>query len=224
MKQNFKKIGAVLLSGAILFAFASCGKNETPIETDNASTTESTTAQNTTIASAETSTAEPTETQKPTENAKPTETQKPTENAKPTQTKPATTQENSKPTVKPTEKATEAPKPQKQAPKFIFAQSFPIKVTAYNAQFDVTKASVTGGYWSGDTYFFDLRVSIKRCSDGIDGKKTGSARIILKDSKNNIVRKTSIVAGSLAVGEEGSGLISWSVDAPGTYTVEITSI
>lgn len=216
MKQNFKKLGAILLSGAILFAFASCGKNETPIETDNASTTESTTTQKTTVASAETSMAEP------------TETQKTTENAKPTQTKPTPTQANPKPTekstVKQTERATEAPKPQKQAPKFVFAQSFPIKVTAYNAQFDVTKASVTGGYWSGDTYIFDLRVSMKRCSDGIDGKKTGSARIILKDSKNNVVRKTSIVAGSLAVGEEGSGLITWSVDAPGTYTIEFTSI
>lgn len=216
MKQNFKRLGAILLSGAILFAFASCGKNETPIETDNASTTESTTTQKTTVASAETSMAEP------------TETQKTTENAKPTQTIPTPTQANPKPTekstVKQTERATEAPKPQKQAPKFVFAQSFPIKVTAYNAQFDVTKASVTGGYWSGDTYIFDLRVSMKRCSDGIDGKKTGSARIILKDSKNNVVRKTSIVAGSLAVGEEGSGLITWSVDAPGTYTIEFTSI
>lgn len=216
MKKNVKKLGAMVLSGVMLFAFASCGKNETPTATDTPSTTESTTAKETTTAPVETNTAKPTETQKPTENAKPTESA-----PKPTEAKPKPTEKS---TEKQTEKATEAPKPQKQAPKFIFTQSFPIKVTAYDAQFDVTKASVTGGYWSGDTYIFDIRVSMKRCDDGIDGKKNGTARMTIKDSKGNVVRRTSIVVGSLAVGEEKSGLIGWSVDAPGTYTIEFSSI
>lgn len=206
MKTNFKKLGAIILSGAILFAFASCGKDEATYETTTASTTESTTVLETTTVPTETTTTET--------------TQKETQAKKPTEAKPKPTEAKTKPAPKPTE----APKPQKETPKFVFSQTLPVKVVAFDAQFEVINAAVVSGYWSDDTYIFDIRVSMRRCDDGIEGKSNSAVRMTIKDSNGNVVRKTSMGAGNLGVGEEGYGLIAWSVDAPGTYTIEFSSI
>lgn len=233
MKRNFKKWCSVLLSVAMLFILTSCGDDKASAD-DASSTTESTTitttlkATTTTteeIATATTTEAEAKEnTQKTTEITKPAEP-KPTQ-VKPVETKPKTTEGKVKPTeakttqVKPTEA-----KPQKQAPKFIFSQKFPVKVTAFSAEFEVVNAHTQNGYWyNDDTYLFDMCITVKRCDDGINEEKASAVAMTIKDSNGNVVRKTSSSAGMLSIGEQGTGGMAWSVDGPGTYTIEFSSI
>ena len=65
---------------------------------------------------------------------------------------------------------------------------------------------------------------MKRCDDGIDEEKIATVRMVIKDSNGNVVRKTSTSTGMLNIGEQSSGSMAWSVDAPGTYTIEFSSI
>ena len=75
-----------------------------------------------------------------------------------------------------------------------------------------------------DNYLFDVSVTMKRCDDGIAEEKVATTRMVIKDSNGNIVRKTSTSAGMLNIGEQGTGSMAWSVDSPGTYTIEFSSI
>ena len=235
MKKNFKRLCTVLLTASILLTLASCGDNKT--SENNITTTESTTIvatkapEKTTGASTTTthSTTEikETETTETTTKIDKTETTqekpaqvKPTEpKNKPTQVKP--TESNTKPTqAKPTEV-----KPQKTTPKFVFPQSFPVKVTAFSAEYEVISAYTSDGYWyNEDTYLFDINITVKRCDDGINEEKASAVQMKIKDSNGNVVRNTSTSAGMLSIGEQGTGCMAWSVDAPGTYTIEFSSI
>ena len=236
MEKNFKRLCTALLTTSILLTLASCGDNKT--SENNTTTTESTTIiatktpEKTTEASTTTTVPSTTEvketeaTQKTTKankaeasQAKPTQA-KPTEaKNKPTQVKP--TESNTKPTqTKPTQA-----KPQKTTPKFVFSQSFPVKVTAFSAQYEVISAYTSDGYWyNEDTYLFDINITVKRCDDGINEEKASAVQMKIKDSNGNVVRNTSTSAGMLSIGEQGTGCMAWSVDAPGTYTIEFSSI
>ena len=234
MEKNFKKLCVALLTASILLTLASCG-NDKPSE-NNTTTTESTTIADTKApektTEASTTALSTTEVEKTEASQKTTKTDL-TEatQAKPTQVKP--TEENTKPTqAKPTEtnpkptqaKPTEA-KPQKATPKFVFPQSLPVKVTAFSAEFEVIKAYIGDGYWyNEDTYLFDINITVKRCDDGINEEKASAVQMTIKDSNGNVVRSTSTSAGMLSIGEEGTGCMAWSVDSPGTYTIEFSSI
>ena len=235
MEKNFKRLCAALLTASILLTLASCGDDKT--SENNTTTKENTTILTTktpekTTGDSTTTTHSTTEIEETETNEATTKTDKAeTSHEKPAQVKP--TEPQNKPTqVKPTEsntkptqaKPTEA-KPQKQAPKFIFPQNFPVKVTAFNAEYEVVKAYTQNGYWyNEDTYLFDLSIVVKRCDDGINEEKASAVAITMKDSNGNIVRKTSSSAGMLSIGEQGTGGMSWSVDGPGTYTIEFSSI
>lgn len=236
MEKNFKRLCAALLTATMLLTLASCGDDK-PSE-DITTTTESTTIA-TTKTPEKTTEISTTPTSPSTSEVKETETtQKTTKTsnaevsqAKPTQAKP--TEAKNKPTqVKPTEskntptqtKPTQA-KPQKATPKFVFSQSFPVKVTAFSAEYEIIKAYTSNGYWyNEDTYLFDINITVKRCDDGINEEKASAVQMKIKDSNGNVVRNTSTSAGMLIIGEQGTGCMAWSVDAPGTYTIEFSSI
>ena len=234
MEKKFKRLCAALLTASILLTLASCGEDKA--SEDNTTTTESTTItattapEKTTEASTTTSVLSTTEveeteaTQKTTKADKAEATQ-----AKPTQVKP--TEAKTKPTLaktteaKTTEAKTTEAKPQKATPKFVFSQSFPVKVTAFSAEYEIIKAYTSNGYWyNEDTYLFDINITVKRCDDGINEEKASAVQMKIKDSNGNVVRNTSTSAGMLSIGEQGTGCMAWSVDAPGTYTIEFSSI
>ena len=229
MEKKFKRLCAALLTASILLTLASCGEDKA--SEDNTTTTESTTItattapEKTTEASTTTSVLSTTEvdeteaTQKTTKTDKAEATQ-----AKPTQVKP--TEAKTKPTpAKTTEAKTTEAKPQKATPKFVFSQSFPVKVTAFSAEYEIIKAYTSNGYWyNEDTYLFDINITVKRCDDGINEEKASAVQMKIKDSNGNVVRNTSTSAGMLSIGEQGTGCMAWSVDAPGTYTIEFSSI
>ena len=232
MEINFKKWCSVLLSVAMLFILTSCGDDKA--SADDASSTESTTITTTlkatTTTTEEIATATTTEAEAKENTQKTTETTKPAEpnptQVKPVETKPKTTEGKVKPTeakttqVKPTEA-----KPQKTTPKFVFSQSFPVKVTAFSAQYEVISAYTSDGYWyNEDTYLFDINITVKRCDDGINEEKASAVQMKIKDTNGNVVRNTSTSAGMLSIGEQGTGSMAWSVDGPGTYTIEFSSI
>jgi len=229
MINNFKRLCAVLLTASIILTFVSCG-DDTATD-NNTTTTESTTitttkapektteASTTTTSISTTGVIETEATQTTTKSGKTETTQE-----KPTQVKP--TEAKTKPTqAKPTEAKTTEAKPQKATPKFIFTQSLPVKVTAFSAEFEVIKAYISDGYWyNEDTYLFDINITVKRCDDGINEEKASAVQMTIKDSNGNVVRSTSTSAGMLSIGEQGTGCMAWSVDAPGTYSIEFSSI
>lgn len=238
MKISFKKLISVLLSIIMIFILTACGNNKA--SEDNLTSKESTTTTTTITTTTKEITTNTTEAEstKATDNtteinnlteAKPTEaktTAAKTTQAKPDVTKPKPTEEKTT-QVKATEskpKPTQA-KPQKETPKFIFTQKFPVKVTAFSAEFEVVKAYTDNGYWyNDDTYLFDLSIVVKRCDDGINEEKASAVAMTIKDSNGNVVRRTSSSAGMLKIGEQGTGSMAWSVDGPGTYTIEFSSI
>ena len=229
MENNFKRLCAALLTTSILLTLTSCG--EDTASEDNTTITESTTivatkepektteTSTTTTALSTTEVEETEATQKTTKADKAEATQ-----AKPAQVKP--TEAKTKPTqAKTTEAKTTEAKPQKATPKFVFTQSLPVKVTAFSAEFEVIKAYTGNGYWyNEDTYLFDISITVKRCDDGINEEKASAVQMTIKDSNGNVVRSTSTSAGMLSIGEQGTGCMAWSVDAPGTYTIEFSSI
>ncbi len=229
MEKNFKRLCVALLTVSILLTLASCGDDKA--SEDNTTTTESTTiattkapektteASTTTTALSTTVVEETEATQKTTKADKAEATQ-----AKPTQVKP--TESKPKPTqAKPTEAKTTEAKPQKATPKFVFTQSLPVKVTAFSAEFEVVKANTANGYWyNEDTYLFEINITVTRCDDGINEEKASAVQMTIKDSNGNVVRSTSTSAGMLSIGEQGTGCMAWSVDGPGTYTIEFSSI
>ena len=235
MEKNFKRLCAALLTASILLTLASCGDDKTSenntntkenttivtTKTPEKTTGDSTTTTHSTTEIEETDTTEATTKTDKTETSQEKPAQvKPTEpKNKPTQVKP--TESNTKPTqAKPTEA-----KPQKATPKFVFPQSFPVKVTAFSAQYEVISAYTSDGYWyNEDTYLFDINITVKRCDDGINEEKASAVQMKIKDSNGNVIRNTSTSAGMLSIGEQGKGCMAWSVDAPGTYTIEFSSI
>lgn len=217
MINNFKRLCAVLLTASIILTFASCGDDTA---TDNNTTTTESTTITTTKAPEKTTEASTTTTSISTTGVIETEATQTTTKSGKTET----TQE--KPTqVKPTEAKTTEAKPQKATPKFIFTQSLPVKVTAFSAEFEVIKAYISDGYWyNEDTYLFDINITVKRCDDGINEEKASAVQMKIKDTNGNVVRNTSTSAGMLSIGEQGTGSMAWSVDGPGTYTIEFSSI
>lgn len=220
-----------MLSITILFILTSCGVDKAT--TDDFSTTENTTSTTTSITTTTTRTiTEATTDAEATENTqKATEINKPetTTGTKPTEIKPTETKvtEITVTETKPTEtvpKSTE-PKQQKEAPKFVFTQNLPIKVTVFGAEFEVINAYTQDGYWYDDnTYLFVICITMKRYDDGINEERASNVKMTIKDANGNIVRTTSTGAGMLGIGEQGSGSMAWSVDGPGTYTIEFSSI
>ena len=229
MEKKFKRLCAALLTASILLTLASCGEDKA--SEDNTTTTESTTItattapEKTTEASTTTSVLSTTKVEETEATQKTTKTDKAeATQAKPTQVKP--TEAKTKPTpAKTTEAKTTEAKPQKATPKFVFSQSFPVKVTAFSAEYEIIKAYTSNGYWyNEDTYLFDINITVKRCDDGINEEKASAVQMKIKDSNGNVVRNTSTSAGMLSIGEQGTGCMAWSVDAPGTYTIEFSSI